>query len=502
MKKITVLSLIVASVILSVAACKNASDKKKVEKKESKKQEKFAHPEWAKSANIYEVNIRQYTKSGTFKEFETHLPRLKKMGVDILWLMPIFEIGEKFRKATAKTLVEEIEDPKEREKYLGSYYGIKDYMAVNKEFGTMEDFKHLVEKIHELGMRVVLDIAVNHSAWDNDWVTSHPDYYSQINRDSLPWDKELMKEHPEYFKEITRLGITYPISPSVTDWWDTADLNYDSKDLRRAMIKVFKFWVEKCGIDGYRCDVAGYVPTDFWEEVRISLDSIKPIFMLAEAEEPAHHNRAFDGSYAWELHHIFNQIAQGKDKISALDKYLAKDAKRFPSDAYRMAFITNHDENSWNGTVAERMGDAYKAMAVLSYTLPGMPLIYSGQEVGLNKRLLFFEKDEIDWKTDTSLIAFYTQLNKLKTNNSALWNAQYGAALTRVATNDDEKIYAFVRKNDKNTVLVIANLSKTPVDCKLSTKDDFSKLTEYFSNKPFDANDLKLNAWEYKVFVK
>ncbi len=508
MNRIIVVSLVAASVLFSIAACNNSGNKtadSKSDKKESKAvstPDKLVHPDWTKSANIYEVNIRQYTQSGTFKEFETHLPRLKKMGVDILWLMPIFEIGKKFRKATAKTLVEEIKDPKEREKYLGSYYGIKNYMAVNPEFGTMDDFKHLVDKIHELGMHVILDIAANHTAWDNDWITAHPDYYTQINKDSLPWDKELMKKHPEYFKEIAKLGITYPISPDVTDWWDTADLNYDSKELRHAMTDVFKFWVEKYGIDGYRCDVAGFVPTDFWENLRTSLDSIKPIFMLAEAEEPAHHNRAFDASYAWEVHHILNKVAKGEDKISAIDNYLKRDAKRFPKDAVRMMFITNHDENSWNGTVAERMGDANKAMAVLTYTLPGMPLIYSGQEVGLNKRLLFFEKDQIDWNTDTSLISFYTKLNQLKTNNSALWNAQYGAALKRISTNDDDKIYAFERKNDKNTVLVVVNLSKTPVDCKLKTNDDFSKLKEYFSGKSFDANDLKLNAWEYKIFVK
>ncbi len=500
MKKITVLGLLIASVLLYATSC-NTEVSNKGNKKDGKMQTKLMLPKWAKSANIYEVNIRQYTKEGTFKEFEKHLPRLKEMGVDILWLMPIFEIGEKFRKATSTTLVEEIKDPKEREKYLGSYYGIKNYMVVNPEFGTMEDFKHLVKKIHELGMYVILDIAANHTAWDNTWIKSHPDYYTRINKDSLPWNKEWMKQHPEYFKEITKLGMTYPIDPSETDWWDTADLNYDSKELRNDMKNVFKFWIEKCGVDGYRCDVAGYVPTDFWENLRVSLDSIRPIFMLAEAEEPALHKRAFDAGYAWEIHHMLNKIAKGEEKITDIDTYLAKDKKRFPKNAIRMLFITNHDENSWNGTVAERLGDAHKAIAVLTYTLPGMPLIYSGQEVGLNKRLLFFEKDEIDWNTNKSLIDFYTKLNNLKTNNSSLWNAQYGADLVKIATNADDKIYAFVRKNDKNKVLTVVNLSDKPVKFKLNTKDNFSTLKDIFTNEKYKSNEFELKAWEYNVFA-
>ncbi len=500
MKKLALFSLVALGFLFYATSCDTKQSEKSTNVSSSKKQDTLIHPDWAKSANIYEVNIRQYTKSGTFKDFEKHLPRLKKMGVDILWLMPIFEIGQKFRKATAKVLVEEIENPEERKKYLGSYYGIKNYLSVNPEFGTMEDFKHLVDKIHELGMYVILDIAVNHTSWDNVWIKSHPDYYTRINKDSLPWNKDLMKQHPDYYKEIAALGMTYPIEPSETDWWDTADLNYNSKGLRNEMKEVFKFWIDKLGVDGYRCDVAGYVPTDFWEELRVSLDSIKPIFMLAEAEQSDHHNRSFDASYAWEVHHIFNKVAKGEAKLSAIDQYLSKNAKQFPKSAYRMLFITNHDENSWNGTVSERLGDAHKAIAVLTYTLPGMPLIYSGQEVGLNKRLLFFEKDEIDWNTDTSLIDFYTRLNSLKTKNSALWNAEHGADLQKVKTSADDKIYAFVRKNDNNTVLVIANLSKEPVKFQINTADDFSALKEFFSGEKFKSNEFELKAWEYRVF--
>jgi len=400
MKKIQLLSYaLIASFLLYVASCNNASQGQTSEQKDS---EQFfvQHPDWVKSANIYEVNLRQYTPGGTIKEFETHLPRLKEMGVDILWFMPIFEIGKVNRKATQTKLIEEIEDPKEQERYLGSYYGIKDYLSVNPEFGTMDEFKALVNKIHEMGMYVVLDIAVNHTAWDHDWIKSNPEFYTQIKEGDTPWKKEWMEEHPEYYKQLQERGMTYPVG---TDWWDTADLNYDNKDLREEMKKILKFWIKEVDVDGYRCDVAGMVPTDFWEDVRPMLDSIKPVFMLAEAEQVDHHYKAFDASYAWEFHHVMNKIAKGEETAIAIDHYFAKQDTLFPSNAIRMNFITNHDENSWNGTVEERMGEASKAMAVLTYTVPGMPLIYSGQEAGLDKRLLFFEKDEIDWSVDEAL---------------------------------------------------------------------------------------------------
>ena len=484
--------------MISISSCNNTAQEQTTEQKDTL-QFKVKNPEWAKSANIYEVNLRQYTPGGTIKEFETHLPRLKEMGVDILWFMPIFEIGKVNRKATQTKLIEEIEDPKEQEKYLGSYYGIRDYLSVNPEFGTMDEFKALVNKIHELGMYVILDIAVNHTAWDHDWIKNNPDFYTKVKEDETPWKKEWMEEHPAYYKQLRERGMTYPVG---TDWWDTADLNFDNKDLRDEFKKIFKFWVEEVNVDGYRCDVAGMVPTEFWEDIRPMLDSIKPVFMLAEAEQIDHHYKSFDASYAWEFHHIMNKIAKGEKNATAIDEYFVKHDSVFPQSAIRMQFITNHDENSWNGTIEERMADASKAMAVLTYTIPGMPLIYSGQEAGLNKRLLFFEKDEIDWNTDKELGEFYKKLSSLKENNSVLWNGEFGAKLSKVNTSEDSTTYAFVRENEKNKVLVVMNLSNEPAKFSLKTDADFIGMDEYFGKGKFESNDFELAAWEYRVYTK
>ena len=491
--------IVIANLLILLSSCSDSEQGQKTKQKEGSVEFLVKHPDWVKSANIYEVNLRQYTPDGTIEEFETHLPRLKEMGVDILWFMPIFEIGKVNRKAAQTKLIEEVEDLKEREKYLGSYYGIKDYLKVNPEFGTMDEFKALVEKIHEMGMYVVLDIAVNHTAWDHDWIKSNPDFYTRVKEDETPWKKEWMEEHPEYYKQLRERGMTYPVG---TDWWDTADLNYDNEDLRKEMKKILKFWIEKADIDGYRCDVAGMVPTDFWEDVRPMLDSLKPVFMLAEAEQVDHHYKSFDASYAWEFHHIMNKIAKGEENTTAIDHYFEKHDSIYPQTAIRMQFITNHDENSWNGTVEERLGAASKAMALLTYTVPGMPLIYSGQEAGLNKRLLFFEKDEINWDTDKELGEYYKSLASLKREHSALWNGEFGAELNKINTTNDSVAYAFVREDGNSKVLVVMNLSKEPAEFSLKTDADYKDMKEYFGNGTFESNDFKLDAWEYRVFVK
>lgn len=459
------------------------------------------HPEWAKNAVIYEVNIRQYTKSGTFKEFEEHLPRLKELGVDILWFMPVFPIGELNRKATQTKLAQEFSDPKEQEKYLGSYYAIKDYMAINPEFGTMEEFVSLVKKIHEMGMFVILDIAVNHTAWDHPWVESHPDYYMRIEEGATPWNKEWMEQHPAFYQWLQEKRMTYPIHPGETDWWDTAELNFDNQDLRNEFVEIFKFWIEKANIDGYRCDVAGDVPVDFWDNLRPGLDKLKPVFMLAESDRVEHHRIAFNASYAWEFHHLMNKIAKGEKNALDIDSFYTRESSRFPQNAIRMQFIDNHDENSWKGTVKSRLGEAANSFAVLYYTFPGMPLIYSGQEAGLDKSLKFFEKDFIDWDKDKNLASFYTKLNMLKKQNSALWNGNSGAPLVRLKTDKDSQVFAFVRENENNKVLVVINLSKEPVKTTLQTNIDFSGMKSYFDQDVFGSKSFNLKAWEYKVYV-
>jgi len=431
------------------------------EDKAQKKTYEFQTPEWSKDMNIYEVNVRQYTAEGTFKAFESHLPRLNNMGVDILWFMPIHPIGVKNRKGT-----------------LGSYYSIMDYKAVNPEFGTLDDFKSVVTTAHNMGFKVIIDWVANHSAWDNAWVKSNPEWYTVDSTGQM-------------------------VSPY--DWTDVADLNYDDKALWDAMIDALKYWVVEADIDGYRCDVAGMVPVEFWEKARYELDQIKPVFMLAEAEEAIHHEKSFDMSYAWELHHIFNQIAKGNMNADHLENYFAKHDTVFPPEAYRMAFITNHDENSWNGTIAERMGSGAGAFAVLSYTLPGMPLIYSGQETGLNKRLEFFEKDEIEWDPQSPIINFYSKLNALKKSHKSLWNGIYGGTMTRVKTPAGEKAFCFVRELENDIVLVITNLSAVELDLELKGKNIPGEYTDYFSGEVItlvENESMTVPSGGYKVLIR
>ncbi|MBU0765802.1 MAG: alpha-glucosidase C-terminal domain-containing protein [Bacteroidetes bacterium] len=416
-------------------------------------------PEWAKNSTMYEVNIRQFTPEGTFKAFEAHLPRLKDMGVDILWFMPVNPIGEKNRKGTR-----------------GSHYSVKNYNALNPEYGTFEEFKALVAKIHEMGMYVLIDWVANHSAWDNVWV----------------------KEHPEYYTKDTNGNFV----PPVTDWTDVIDLNYDNPDLRRAMTDALIFWVKEADIDGFRCDVADMVPTDFWNNARAELDIIKPVFMLAEAEKGEMHEKAFDMTYSWKLLHLMNDIAKKKKYPAEISDVLEWEKTEFPEEAFRMRFTSNHDENSWNGTVFERYGEGARTFAVLVALLPGMPLVYGGQESALKKRLSFFEKDSIQW-SDYRFSDFYTTLLTLKKRNRALWNGSYGGSMQIVETPDSSFVFAFIRKNEDSEVLVVLNLSADPVTVSLVLNP--GTYTDVFYNREtvFDGKeDFALMPWEYRVYEK
>lgn len=418
----------------------------------------YNHVDWSKNANIYEVNIRQYSEEGTLKAFEKHMPRLKEMGVDILWLMPIHPISEKNRKGS-----------------MGSYYAVQDYQKVNPEFGTIDDLRDLVNSAHEMGMKVIIDWVANHSGWDNWMIDEHPDWYTQDSLGNI----------------VMTVG---------TDWTDVADLNYDSKDMREYMIQSLEFWVKEANIDGYRCDVAGMVPIDFWMDARKRLDAIKPVFMLAEDESVEIH-KAFDMSYGWEFHHIMNGIAKGEKGLDAIDTYMAKIDSTFDSDDYIMNFTSNHDENSWSGTEFERMGDAFEAMAVLSSTVPGMSLIYSGQEDKLNKRLKFFEKDEIEWG-EFEMAEFYSKLLNLKMNNQALWNGDFGGDFHRVETTADEYIYAFVREKGEDKVVVLLNLSEKTQVFSFNTRLIDGNYISLFNQTNVVINNessFDLKAWKYLV---
>lgn len=441
----------------SLVSCGN----KQKEQQTQSPVETAVRPKWVYDAVIYEVNTRQFTNEGTFNAFAEHLPRLNELGVDILWFMPIQTIGEKDRKGT-----------------LGSYYSIKDYKEVNAEFGTLDDFKNVVQQAHQLGMKVILDWVGNHTSRDAVWVEEHPDWYK---RDSLG-----------------NITIMY-------DWTDIGPVDYENADMRAAMMDAMLFWVREADIDGFRCDVAGEVPTDFWKAVTDSLKTLKPdIFMLAEAEKPElNDNGIFDAYYAWDFHHKMNMVAQGKENVDSLRLSLKRMNERFAPEAIPMYFTSNHDENSWNGTEFERMGDAAEAFAALTYVLPGMPLIYNGQEVGLDRRLAFFEKDSIVWEDKANFTDFYASMNAFKKANPALLSQNRGGIFTEIENNQPQKIFSFRRVKDGNEIVSVFNLSKDVVEVSFSEKVPGIGFSG-FNNEVEEvaATEWKLQPWEYRIFYK
>ena len=418
------------------------------------------HPEWSKSANIYEVNIRQYTKEGTFKAFEDHIPRLKEMGVDVLWLMPIHPIGEEKRKGK-----------------LGSYYSIQDYKAVNPNFGTMQDFKDLVEATHEHDMKLFLDWVPNHTAWDHAWVD----------------------EHPEYYMKDSTGAITYE-----ADWTDIAQLNYENKELWDKMIDRMKYWIDETNIDGYRVDHAGHdIPLDFWKKAIPEVNKLKEdFFWLAEWNTPDMHPW-FDATYTWEYFHLTTDIAKGEASVDEITDYMAQQEERFPSHAYRLYFTTNHDENSWNGTDEELFGDNFENFAVMAATIDGMPLVYSGQEAALDKRLEFFERDPIEWD-GFEYEDFYRTLFELKDRNEALWNGQYGGEFAAVPTESSGQTYAYKRVKGDHEVFVILNFEDSEQNISFPNLEESTEYTDVFGqeNIIIDSEGVTLDAHSHFVLEK
>ena len=413
---------------------------------EAEIKDELVHPQWAISATIYEVNVRQHTVEGTFRALEADLPRLKNLGSDILWLMPIHPIGEVNRKGGENANNYMVEPGSSS---LGSPYSVSDYYAVNSDLGSFDDFKRFVDKAHMLGMRVILDWVANHTAFDSQWTESHRGFFLLDDGGNLQ-------------------------PPTGTDWWDVTQLDWENgqeNGLYDAMADAMEFWVREANVDGYRCDVAGKVPTEFWDKARRQLEQVKPdVFMLAEAEVPAHHDRAFDMSYAWHMHHVMNEVAQGHWPVDSIRAAVDRDRNEFGMSAFRMMFVTNHDENSWNGTVEERMGLNGDAMAVLCGTLMGMPLVYSGQEAGNSKRLRFFEKDTIDWGV-LEKEAMYRFINRIHHEEPALWNGLHGGWPEWIDIPYSKDVIAWRRTQGESTVVVAVNLGDDAVSLHLQLSE-------------------------------
>jgi len=422
-------------------------------------------PMWAKNANMYEVNIRQFTPEGTFAAFETHIPRLKKMGIDILWLMPIYPISEKKKKGS-----------------LGSYYAISDYTKVNPEFGSLEDFRNMVKTIHAAGMKIILDFVPNHTGWDHTWIT----------------------EHPGYFTQDSEGNIIDPIDPNTGKswgWTDVADLNFDNPDMRKAMIDDMLYWLEDENIDGYRMDVAHGVPVNFWDEVSTALASSKPdVFMLAESEVPElRNNRYFQTDYGWGFHHLLNAIAKGEKGPKDIKAWYDDNKNKYQK-GWHIHFTSNHDENSWAGSTEERMGKAHDVLAALAYTIDGMPMIYGGQEEPLTKRLEFFEKDDIGFG-DYKKAEWFAKFLHEKHQNKAMWNGDFGGEVEFLSVTD--QVLAYKRQKDGNIVYCILNLSDKPATYTVSSEvTGLSDLITGKSNALKAGQEIALSPWGYQVLTK
>jgi len=419
--------------------------------------------EWKHTTNIYEVNLRQYTKEGTFKAFEKEMPRLKKMGVETLWFMPITPIAQQNKKGS-----------------MGSPYAAQDYVSINPEFGTLEDFKHMVNEAHKQGFKVIIDWVANHTGWDHVWTKTNPEFY--------------LKDPDGKFHIAEGMD-------------DIIELDFSNPKLREAMIDAMKFWVRETNIDGFRCDLASWVEVDFWEQARPEVEKIKPLYFLGEFDElesPAY-GKVFDASYSWKWMHLSKDFYQKKLPISDLKKLL-QEYSNIGDKSMRAWFTTNHDENSWNGTEYEKYGEMAQALAVFSATWNGVPLLYSGQELPMKtKRLEFFEKDPIPWTGSYQLADFYKTLLTLKSNNPALRGGDPAVTTYWTKTSADDKIMGYLRKNGNKEVLVLLNLSDSNVNFSLDSEEANGSYQNVFSKEKQSINkgsNFQMKAYDYLVFEK
>ncbi len=422
------------------------------------------HPQWSYGAVIYEMNVRQLTPEGTLKAAQGRLEFLQNLGIDVIWIMPIYPIGEDSRKGG-----------------LGSYYSIKDYCDVNPEMGTLDDFDNFLAQAHKLGMKVILDWVANHTARDARWINEKDKnwYERDENGEALvPWD-----------------------------WSDTAKLNYENHDVWQGQIDSMIFWLNR-GVDGFRCDMAMLVPTPFWQETAAKLHEVKPdVFLLAEAEQQDLFDRAFDCCYAWELHHIMVDVATGKQRTNVLRDYLYHNMHAYPAWAMRMVFTSNHDENSWQGKESAVFGDSMQIMCLFSFIAPySMPLIYTGQEVGYDQSFKFFDKDSIPAEayTENETTEFYRKLIEIKHKFESLQAGERGGMWTTISNNAKDCLLILVRENSKDRVIAILNLSPYTIDCNYDTGIYAGEYFDEFKGEtclyPRYVNE-QMTGWSYRLLT-
>ena len=419
-------------------------------------------------AVLYEANIRQYSVEGSFNAFAEDLPKLKKMGVKIIWLMPINPISNTKSKGP-----------------LGSYYAVSNYTKVNPEFGTLKDFKSLVNKAHQLGMYVILDWVPGHTGWDHVWIKENSDYYLKNRKGEII--------DPIDFRTGKSFG-----------WTDVADLNYKNMQMREALRKAMVYWVEETNIDGYRIDQAYAVPQEFYNKTFAILKRIKSLFLLAETDiyHPGGLDlvKKFDASYDWPGHHLSKKVAQGQKNALNYSRHIERTIKRYGPENIVVNFVSNHDENSWNGTIEESYGKAAYAFMALNYTIPGMPLVYSGQEYDLNKRLHFFEKDSFP-KVSGKTMEFLQQLGALKNNHKALTSGLSGGSFKRLLNSKNDQILAFERERDGDTIVFIANLSKDYAQFTLPYEGNFKRFQDFKNKRLSSSYQYDMKPWEFWILT-
>lgn len=425
---------------------------------------KFKKAAWIFNTDVYEVNLRQYSKEGTINAFAKELPRLKEMGVSTLWFMPITPIAQKNKKGS-----------------LGSQYACSDYTAVSEEVGTLDEVKNFVKQAHQMGFKMILDWVANHTGWDHVWTKSHPEYYK-------------MDPDTNDFKKASGMD-------------DIIELNYQNTELREAMIEAMQFWITECDIDGFRCDLAFWVQLDFWLEARSSLEKTKILFWLAECDplENPDYYQAFDACYTWRWMHQTASFYKDHRSKKMLEEVLMQYNNMASGDNIFLWFTSNHDENTWNGTEYEKYGDAAKILAVFSFTWNGIPLIYSGQELPNYKRLQFFDKDVIEWTGTNTLQDFYKTLLTLHKNNPALRAGDHNVQTCFLNNTADQEMMVFLRTNAKEEVLILLNFCNRQISTVIGDTRLQGKYKDIFSGEIlelYQTASFELQPWGYLVFEK